>query len=125
MAARDVFLQSGLPNSTLAQVWNLSDANQSGSLNCTQFVLAMHLLAAVLQGGYKLKLITIIVAVTVNVARKPKSNIKCSIDINSRYVTNFFALTFKLSLKNATYFQLIDLLSWVRKIVFFFISVLF
>ena len=70
MAARDVFLQSGLPNSTLAQVWNLSDANQSGSLNCTQFVLAMHLLAAVLQGGYKLKLITIIVAVTVNVVIK-------------------------------------------------------
>ena len=54
MAARDVFLQSGLPNSTLAQVWNLSDANQAGSLNCTQFVLAMHLLAAVLQGKMNL-----------------------------------------------------------------------
>ena len=50
MAARDVFLQSGLPNATLAQVWNLSDSNQSGSLNGSQFILAMHLLAAVLQG---------------------------------------------------------------------------
>ena len=50
MAARDVFLQSGLPNATLAQVWNLSDSNQSGSLNASQFILAMHLLAAVLQG---------------------------------------------------------------------------
>ena len=50
MAAKDVFIQSGLPNSTLAQVWNLSDTNQSGSLSRDQFVLAMHLLAAALQG---------------------------------------------------------------------------
>jgi len=50
MAAKDVFIQSGLPNPTLAQVWNLSDTNQSGSLSRDQFVLAMHLLAAALQG---------------------------------------------------------------------------
>ena len=50
MDARGVFLQSGLPNPTLAQVWNLADANQKGSLNKEEFVLSMHLLAAVLQG---------------------------------------------------------------------------
>lgn len=50
MDARGVFLQSGLPNPTLAQVWNLADANQKGSLNQEEFVLSMHLLAAVLQG---------------------------------------------------------------------------
>ena len=50
MAAKDVFIQSGLPNSTLAQVWNLADTNQSGSLSRDQFILAMHLLAAALQG---------------------------------------------------------------------------
>ena len=50
MEARAVFLQSGLPNATLAQVWNLSDSSQKGSLNETEFILSMHLLAAVLQG---------------------------------------------------------------------------
>ena len=58
MSARGVFLQSGLPNSTLAQVWNLSDQNQSGSLNKPQFILAMHLLAAVIQGYELPSLIT-------------------------------------------------------------------
>ena len=50
MEARAVFLQSGLPNATLAQVWNLADASQKGNLVEAEFVLSMHLLAAVLQG---------------------------------------------------------------------------
>ena len=50
MEARAVFLQSGLPNATLAQVWNLADSTQKGNLTESEFVLSMHLLAAVLQG---------------------------------------------------------------------------
>ena len=50
MDARNVFLQSGLPNPTLAQVWNLADSTQKGSLNQAEFILSMHLLAAVIQG---------------------------------------------------------------------------
>lgn len=50
MEARAVFLQSGLPNATLAQVWNLADASQKGNLIEAEFILSMHLLAAVLQG---------------------------------------------------------------------------
>lgn len=38
---KDVFLQSGIPNMCLAQIWALCDTNQSGKLNCEQFALAM------------------------------------------------------------------------------------
>lgn len=38
---KDVFLQSGIPNMCLAQIWALCDTNQSGKLTSEQFALAM------------------------------------------------------------------------------------
>lgn len=38
---KDVFLQSGIPNLCLAQIWALCDTNQSGKLTSEQFALAM------------------------------------------------------------------------------------
>lgn len=38
---KDVFLQSGIPNLCLAQIWALCDTNQSGKLTSEQFSLAM------------------------------------------------------------------------------------
>lgn len=40
---KDVFLQSGIPNLCLAQIWALCDTNQSGKLTSEQFSLAMWL----------------------------------------------------------------------------------
>ncbi|XP_066603903.1 epidermal growth factor receptor substrate 15-like 1 isoform X2 [Prorops nasuta] len=41
---KDVFLQSGLPQSSLAHIWFLCDTCQSGKLNKEQFALAMWLI---------------------------------------------------------------------------------
>ncbi|XP_043678663.1 epidermal growth factor receptor substrate 15-like 1 isoform X1 [Vespula pensylvanica] len=41
---KDVFLQSGLPQSVLARIWGLCDTCQSGKLNKEQFALAMWLI---------------------------------------------------------------------------------
>lgn len=41
MEIKDVFLQSGIPNLCLAQIWALCDTNQSGKLTAEQFALAM------------------------------------------------------------------------------------
>lgn len=38
---KDVFLQSGIPNLCLANIWSLCDTNQSGKLTREQFALAM------------------------------------------------------------------------------------
>lgn len=38
---KDVFLQSGIPNLCLANIWGLCDTNQSGKLTREQFALAM------------------------------------------------------------------------------------
>lgn len=38
---KDVFLQSGIPNLCLAQIWGLCDTKQSGKLTSEQFALAM------------------------------------------------------------------------------------
>lgn len=38
---KDFFLQSGIPNLCLAQIWALCDTNQSGKLTSEQFALAM------------------------------------------------------------------------------------
>ncbi|KAI9330893.1 hypothetical protein DFJ73DRAFT_86845 [Zopfochytrium polystomum] len=42
--ARRLFVQSGLPDNILAQVWNLADIQGSGKLNPYEFAVAMHLL---------------------------------------------------------------------------------
>lgn len=41
MEIKDVFLQSGIPNLCLAQIWALCDTSQSGKLTAEQFALAM------------------------------------------------------------------------------------
>lgn len=40
---KDVFMQSGIPQMCLAQIWALCDTNQSGKLTSEQFALAMWL----------------------------------------------------------------------------------
>ncbi|XP_008190947.1 intersectin-2 isoform X1 [Tribolium castaneum] len=41
--ARNVMVQTKLPQSVLAQIWGLSDMDADGRLGCEEFVLAMHL----------------------------------------------------------------------------------
>lgn len=48
--ARNLLVQSKLPQPTLAQIWSLSDMNSDGRLGCEEFVLAMYLCDLVLQG---------------------------------------------------------------------------
>lgn len=42
--AKDIFLKARLPTPTLGEVWALCDRNASGSLDKTEFVMAMHLI---------------------------------------------------------------------------------
>ncbi|KAI8141734.1 hypothetical protein BJV82DRAFT_580035 [Fennellomyces sp. T-0311] len=49
--ARDIFLRSNLPPSTLHQVWALADTRKSGTLNQTEFIIAMHYLTRVMSGN--------------------------------------------------------------------------
>lgn len=41
--ARGVFLQTNLPQQTLAKIWALSDMDSDGRLGCEEFILAMYL----------------------------------------------------------------------------------
>lgn len=41
--ARNILLQSGLPQNVLAQIWTLSDVDKDGRLNREEFILAGHL----------------------------------------------------------------------------------
>ncbi|XP_044748493.1 intersectin-1 isoform X2 [Coccinella septempunctata] len=41
--ARNIMIQSKLPQNILAQIWSLSDMDADGRLSCEEFVLAMHL----------------------------------------------------------------------------------
>ncbi|XP_071543645.1 intersectin-1-like isoform X3 [Panulirus ornatus] len=41
--ARNILIQSHLPQQTLAQIWALSDVDNDGRLSCEEFVLAMYL----------------------------------------------------------------------------------
>ncbi|XP_071954434.1 uncharacterized protein [Antedon mediterranea] len=47
---RDTLIQSGLPQTILAQIWNLCDIKQIGKLNSEQFALAMYLVQEAKQG---------------------------------------------------------------------------
>eukprot|EP01135_Chromosphaera_perkinsii_P006897 Nk52_evm52s621 gene=Nk52_evmTU52s621 len=42
VAARNVFLQSGLDKTVLAQVWNLADVDKDGKLSSEEFCIGMH-----------------------------------------------------------------------------------
>lgn len=48
--ARNLLLQSTLPQATLAQVWALADIDSDGRLSCDEFLLAMHLCEIASQG---------------------------------------------------------------------------
>ncbi|KAI8060124.1 hypothetical protein BC940DRAFT_312641 [Gongronella butleri] len=50
-AAKSVFLKSRLPNDTLAEIWGLADVRQSGTLNQTEFTIAMHYIAKMMDGS--------------------------------------------------------------------------
>ncbi|KAM3725267.1 Intersectin-1 [Dirofilaria immitis] len=51
--ARNILAQSQLPNSVLAEIWNLSDYNKDGRLSVEEFCVAMHLIDSV-KAGYLL-----------------------------------------------------------------------
>lgn len=42
--AKEIFLKARLPTQTLGEVWGLCDRNASGSLNKTEFIMAMYLI---------------------------------------------------------------------------------
>jgi epidermal growth factor receptor substrate 15 len=45
-AAKRIFEGAKLPNEVLGKIWSLSDTEQRGALNATEFVIAMHLLVS-------------------------------------------------------------------------------
>nr|POE46180.1 putative calcium-binding protein [Quercus suber] len=44
--AKSIFERAGLPNEVLGKIWNLSDREQRGALDQTEFIVAMHLLTS-------------------------------------------------------------------------------
>ncbi len=48
--ARNILIQSKLPQPVLAQIWNLADIDADGRLTCDEFVVAMHLIDCVKAG---------------------------------------------------------------------------
>jgi epidermal growth factor receptor substrate 15 len=51
--AKEIFEKARLPNEVLGRIWNLSDTEQRGALNVTEFTIAMHLLASYRTGNMK------------------------------------------------------------------------
>ena len=50
ITAKQIFERARLPNELLGRIWNLSDTQGRGSLDVTEFVIAMHLLASCKSG---------------------------------------------------------------------------
>ncbi|KAJ3028740.1 actin organization and endocytosis protein [Rhizophlyctis rosea] len=48
--AREIFMQSGLPDNILAHIWTLADTQKHGKLNPDEFAVAMHLVYKKLNG---------------------------------------------------------------------------
>ncbi|KAG2224226.1 hypothetical protein INT45_000255 [Circinella minor] len=48
--AKNIFMKSKLSNETLGQIWNLADVRQAGNLNQTEFAIAMHYIAKLMDG---------------------------------------------------------------------------
>ncbi|KAK0858993.1 hypothetical protein LTS02_009528 [Friedmanniomyces endolithicus] len=46
VTAKTIFERAGLPNEALGKIWNLSDRQQRGALDQTEFIVAMHLLTS-------------------------------------------------------------------------------
>ena len=51
--AKQIFDRAQLPNTILVQIWNLADTEQRGKLSCTEFIIAMHLLASYRAGALR------------------------------------------------------------------------
>ncbi|KAF1844733.1 uncharacterized protein K460DRAFT_281667 [Cucurbitaria berberidis CBS 394.84] len=51
--AKEIFEKARLPNEVLGRIWNLSDTEQRGALNVTEFIIAMHMLASYRTGSMK------------------------------------------------------------------------
>ncbi|KAH7411600.1 hypothetical protein DE146DRAFT_242052 [Phaeosphaeria sp. MPI-PUGE-AT-0046c] len=51
--AKEIFEKARLPNEVLGRIWNLSDTEQRGALNVTEFTIAMHMLASYRTGNMK------------------------------------------------------------------------
>ncbi|KAJ9113631.1 hypothetical protein QFC22_005939 [Naganishia vaughanmartiniae] len=51
--AQTIFIKSGLPTETLAQIWNLADTQQRGSLDLPDFILAMYFIQHTMAGAFK------------------------------------------------------------------------
>jgi epidermal growth factor receptor substrate 15 len=51
--AKEIFEKARLPNEVLGRIWNLSDTEQRGALNVTEFIIAMHMLASYRTGNMK------------------------------------------------------------------------
>ncbi|KAL5490092.1 hypothetical protein ACEPAI_4925 [Sanghuangporus weigelae] len=51
--ARDVFVKSKLPFETLSQIWTLADTQDRGSLDQTDFTIAMYFIQAIMSGQLK------------------------------------------------------------------------
>ncbi len=51
--AKSIFERAGLPNEVLGRIWNLADTEQKGSLQVTEFIIAMHLLASFKSGSLR------------------------------------------------------------------------
>jgi Cytoskeletal-regulatory complex EF hand len=49
--ARNIMVQTKLPQAILAQIWALSDMDSDGRLGCEEFVLAMYLCDLVSKNG--------------------------------------------------------------------------
>jgi epidermal growth factor receptor substrate 15 len=72
--AKQIFERAGLPNDTLGKIWNLADTEQKGSLQVTEFVIAMHLLASCKSGAMGPRLPTMLPAGLYEAAaRRPPS----------------------------------------------------
>ncbi|CAO3607657.1 unnamed protein product [Cunninghamella blakesleeana] len=48
--ATSIFLRSNLPSTTLQHIWDLADTRKSGTLNQTEFIIAMHYISATRNG---------------------------------------------------------------------------
>ncbi|KAI8975596.1 hypothetical protein BDF20DRAFT_617818 [Mycotypha africana] len=49
--ARDIFMRSGLSTAVLQKIWDLADTRRTGSLNQTEFIIAMHYVEMAMKGG--------------------------------------------------------------------------
>lgn len=53
LIAKQIFERARLPNEVLGRIWNLADVQGKGSLDVSEFVVAMHLLASYKAGSMK------------------------------------------------------------------------